>query len=359
MYFGRCFLSAVLKRGQLLPQSPYIRSLSVSRVSFNKLSPEPPGKFLNGKVVDEFIRKLELVDQEIKDLLKRQAKLNEKKLELTLTKKDEAELGGVKNLLAELRKDKKFWQKEISKANSDSDELESKSFSEADKKYIESVCEVNCDYRKWIEYDLDETIQPSQRFKDSFNETVDVFHQTTEAGRRIFINVFLSDIVGKAPFRGVLKIFTEVPMDVCTSTVFENGMKRKLGGNADYTVGFALDDVFDTEIPTELLLVAVEAKCTFSKKDIWQCVAETATLYKSRKDKMKANRCVWGVLSNAETWQFIFINQDGFLFRTGELFLDIREYQEEQVLKIYRFLYYLVKKCSESSPRNSMEDVSA
>ena len=265
------------------------------------------------------------------------------------------DLGGVKNLLAELRKEQKFWQKEISEANKDSDELESKSFSEADKKYIESVCEVNCDYRKWTDYALDETVEPSQRFKENFNETVGVFHQTAEAGRRIFLNLFLSDIVAKAPFRGILTIFTEVPMDV---SVFENGKKRKLGGSSDYAIGLALDDVFDTEIPTELLLVAVEAKCTFSKKDIWRCVAETATLYKSRKDKMKANRSVWGALSNAETWQFIFINEDGFLFRTEEISLSIREYQEEQVVKIYRLLYHLVQKCSESIPRNSMEDVS-
>ena len=304
--------------------------------------------------MNEFIRELKAVDQKIENLLKREAKLNEKEGE----KKDSAELGGVKNLLAELRKDKNFWQKEISKANKDSDEFESKAFGKADKSYIESVCEVNCDYRKWTEYDLDETIQPSQRFKDNFKETADVFHQTTEAGRRIFINVFLSDIVGKAPFRGILKIFTEVPMNVCSSIVFENGKKRKLGGNSDYTVGFALDDVFDTEIPTELLLVAVEAKCTISDKNIWQCVAETATLYKSRKDKNKKKLCVWGVISNARIWQFIFINQQGLLFRSDELFMDIREYQEEQVLKIYRFLYYLVKKCSESSPRNSMENVS-
>jgi hypothetical protein len=56
--------------------------------------------------------------------------------------------------------------------------------------------------------------------------------------------------------------------------------KRKLNGKADYTVGFGKDyGIFDNTPPRELHLVAIEAKnSSLNEDDLWQCVAETATL---------------------------------------------------------------------------------
>jgi hypothetical protein len=181
-----------------------------------------------------------------------------------------------------------------------------------------------------------------------------VFHQTSEAGRRIFLNIFLSDIIGSAEFIGTLRIFTEVPMDVLSTHVIANGKKRKLNGKTDYTIGFARGlDTFSITPPYELHLAAIEAKCRLDESDLWHCVAETATLYKSRKDNNKTKCVVWGVLSNAKTWQFIHIDEQGLLWRSGEILLELREYQEAQVLVIYRMLYYMIKCCFESSPQVS------
>jgi hypothetical protein len=80
-------------------------------------------------------------------------------------------------------------------------------------------------------------------------------------------------------------------MDVLSTSVAANGKKRKLNGKTDYTIGFGRNsDVFDITPPNELHLVAIEAKCRLDESDLWQCVAETATLYKSRKD-LKKKKC--------------------------------------------------------------------
>ena len=288
---------------------------------------------------------LKAVDQEIKDLLKKKDSRSQ------LDDQEAIELEGVQALLAQLEKQQKRWEKELSKANK-SDETESVRLKDAKRIDIESVCDVDCSHRPWTDIALDDTVEPSARFKENFIETSLVFHQTGEAGRRIFLNLFLSDIVGSLPFLGTLKIFTELKLTVSSSQVIEDtGKKRRLNGFSDYTIGFGKNlDIFDEVPPKELHLVAVEAKCNFLETDFWQCVAETAVLYKSRKDAGKKNLSVWGILSNAREWQFIHINESGKLYQLEDpLKLNLRRYNEEQVNSIYRLVYYLVKKCSESS----------
>jgi hypothetical protein len=303
----------------------------------------------------EYIQKLDSVEKDIKDLLDKETKLAKKEQTGAITDEEAIDLEGIGKLFKELYSQQKYWQELIKLATKeDTTEPEAKSFREADRPWIESVCDVNCQYRKWTTYVLDNTVQPSQRFKQNFIETMGVFHQTCEAGRRIFLNIFLSDIIGSSEFIKTLRIFTEVPMDVLSTSVAANGKKRKLNGKTDYTIGFGRNsDVFDITSPNELYLVAIEAKCRLDESDLWQCVAETATLYKSRKDMEKKKCAVWGVLSNAETWQFIHLDEAGKLWRSEKFLLNLREYQDEQVLVIYRMLYYMIKCCFESSPQSS------
>jgi hypothetical protein len=70
--------------------------------------------------------------------------------------------------------------------------------------------------------------------------------------------------------------------------------KRKIIGDTDYTIGLGKGyDIFSKE----LHLIFIEGKtCWDEDDDDWLCVAETATLYKSRKDAGKAKCSVWGVL---------------------------------------------------------------
>ncbi len=297
-------------------------------------------------------QKLEAVENKIEDLLKEKKPLSRKQKTGKISDEEVIDLEGIVELLNELRENKKYWLELVKLSmKGDSAEIESKAFTEADIAWIESVCDVNCQQRYWTTYVLDETIQPSEHFRKLFIDTSRVFHQNCEAGRRIFLNIFLSDIVSSPAFIGTLKIFPEVSMDVTSTHVAANGKWRKLTGRTDYTVGFSRGlNIFQDPPSNELHLVAVEAKRNINDADVDQCIAETATLYKSRKDQNKAKCAVWGILSNAKEWKFIYIDEKGFLWRTHKFKLQLDKYEEDQVLFIYRMIYYMVKGCSESSP---------
>ena len=291
---------------------------------------------------------LERVQQEIKDLLKKETRIKKKEQKGQLDDEEEIELEGLANELKELKEDKKYWQEQVDKENKP--EQTSKSFGEADADWIASVTGIDYKYREWTSFTLDEDVKPSTDFKKAHENVSKAFHLRTEAGRRIFLNLFLSDIVLLPEFKNYLRIFPEIEM-----SVESNGpKKRKLNGRTDYTVGFGKDyDVFDNTPPRELHLVAVETKPKkMEEDDLWQCVAEAATLYKTRKDAGKSKCSVWGVLSNASLWQFIYIDEDGKLWRSKEYLLNLRSYDEEQVTFIYRMLHFVVKCCFEACTRN-------
>jgi hypothetical protein len=278
---------------------------------------------------------------------------------LQLDDEEEIELEGVNKLLTVLEKDKRYWQEEVSMENKH--EETSKSFGNADADWIASVTGIDYKYRQWTSFssELDESVFPSSDFQKAYENITKAFHMRNEAGRRIFLNLFLSDIVLLPEFKNALLIFPEIEMSVES----KGPKKRKLNGRTDYTVGFGKEiDIFDNTPPRELHLVAIEAKTSFDEQDFWQCVAETATLYKSRKDAGKKQCSVWGVLSNATTWKFIHIDEDGKLWRTGQYILELRSYDQEQINNIYRMLHFVVKCCFKactphSTPSSSSVDL--
>jgi hypothetical protein len=301
--------------------------------------------------MDSDRQRLAAFEQKMEDLVKKQTRLKKKEHRGTITEEEEIDLAGIGLLLAEAKDDKKYYHELIKLAMKDEPPV-TKSFSEANSEWIEAVTGVNTAYRKWTGYTLDVHIQPRPGFQTKFEEVAQAFHQLKQAGRRIFLNLFLSDIILRQEFGGALLIFPELQL-----TVESNGpKKRKLNGITDYTVGFGKGkDIIDNSIPREVNLVAVEAKTNIGEEDLWQCVAEAASLYKIRVDAAKTNKSVWGILSNAIQWQFVLIDEDGLLWRSEEFLLDLRSYNESKVLHVYRFLHYIVKCCYEAfTPPPSM-----
>ncbi|KAI8836347.1 hypothetical protein BC829DRAFT_426247 [Chytridium lagenaria] len=184
--------------------------------------------------MDLAFQQLAAVEREIEDLVKKKTRLQKKNLQETITDEERIELAGIDKLLADGRQQRKDYFELIKLAiNEPPEPPESKSFSEADSEWISSKPE----------------------FKTAFERVGKAFHQHNEAGRT-----------------GL--------------TVETNGpKKRKLYGRTDYTVGFGKGkDMFDNTIPREVHLVAVEAKTSIGEQDLWQCVAEAASLYKIRVD---------------------------------------------------------------------------
>jgi hypothetical protein len=292
--------------------------------------------------MDSDRQQLAAVEQKIKDLIDQRAALKKMERKQVLTSDELEELVRLEMHLTEARNSKKNYSDYIKLAIKEPPE--SKSFSEADSEWIQAVTGVKTTpYRKWTDYVIDETVHPGPEFQTAFERVGKAFHQQNEAGRRIFLNLFLSDIILRPEFNEALRIFPELEVTV----VETNGpKKRKLKGRTDYTVGFGKGkDMFDNTIPGEVHLVAVEAKTSIGEQDLWQCVAEAASLYKTRVDADKAKKRVWGIISNAECWKFIYIDENGLLWRSGAFNMDLRDYMEIEVLQVYRLVHYIVKCC--------------
>ena len=71
-------------------------------------------------------------------------------------------------------------------------------------------------------------------FRTEYEEIPKAFHLSNEAGRRLFINLFLRDVILREEFGGALRIFTEVGLWAVST---EGAKRRRLGGRTDYTIG--------------------------------------------------------------------------------------------------------------------------
>ena len=103
-------------------------------------------------------------------------------------------------------------------------------------------------------------------------------------------------------------------------------------------------------------LVVVEAKKAGTEA-VSQCIGPCASIYYQRKQARMDNLCVYGILSDGALWKFIFIDQDGTAFVSGDYALSISNYAEnyiaEQLLLIYRLVHYVVKQSFYNSPRST------
>ncbi|KAJ3292249.1 hypothetical protein HDU79_001588 [Rhizoclosmatium sp. JEL0117] len=294
-----------------------------------------------------YLAKLNSIEAEIKDEKMKVAELKKNaKRNGGLTPGEEVELESCEDTLTDLKQARKDWIELIEIQTQRDIKPESKSFKDSDGEWTRSVTGVNTECRKWTPAPLDNNIRPTEAFKAQFEDIAKFVHMKNKSGRRFFLNLFLLDIVTRVEFNGVLKIFPEIPMEA-TQLIGDGTKKRKISGIVDYTVGLNTKglDMFDIAPPKELHLIVTEAKVDWGTQDFWQCVAETATLYKARKDAGKTKCSVWGVLSNAKLWQFVVINEDGILSQTGEFSLNLYVYDDDEISKVYCVLYYVVKCC--------------
>jgi hypothetical protein len=231
-------------------------------------------------------------------------------------------------------------------------------FTSADQSFIERVTGTNLDWRKWHVQDEIGAgpyteIFPSDGFQKLFQQNSMVFCMYKEAGRRTVLDLFFRDVLSREEFGSALRVFPEYKFCV-TST--EDSRPVRLSGKADYTIGHsASKDMFEREPSMESHLVAAEAKRDWPEESYWQCIVQTAALHKSRKDANKKNRRVWGILSNAIFWKFLFIDEAGQLWTSADFHLGLRGYDEDEVLAVYRVIYHIVKSCNEACPPSAPE----
>lgn len=296
--------------------------------------------------MSDYIIKLDYyktVESEIKALKARKRKLLDKE---TRTPSEQDELDSFKEDLAQLNTDKKYWQDIIKIATKQEAQPESATFEKASDDFIKLVTGVDIVLRTWEGVVLDSGIIPSQSFMDQYGKRCSNWVMNSEASRRTIIDLFIGDIVPM--FGSYLRIYCEMSLG---TSVVKDGRSYELSGRCDYTIGHAGGkDISSISPPDDSHLVSVEAKLAWERKYIWQCVAECSTLYKTRKDAGKKNCQVWGIVTNASIWVFIYIDQDGHIWESEEYHLGLPYVKTDSILEIYRFVYYLVKCCYQASP---------
>jgi hypothetical protein len=219
-------------------------------------------------------------------------------------------------------------------------------FTAAKAQEIAEITGVNVHSKPYPAFTLNELVNPSHDFLAQLHKNNKVWSLNSEASRRTVIDLFLRDIVARDEF-DKMRIFCELNL-----SVLDASKKRKLNGDIDYTIGHAGNMPLDEySPPKDSHLIVFEAKKDWPNESIWQCVAEAATLHKTRKEKKKTNSRVWGILSNGNNWKFIHIDNDGQLFQSGQYVLDIpNNWIESEITTIYRIIHHIVQQAYLSSP---------
>jgi hypothetical protein len=218
-------------------------------------------------------------------------------------------------------------------------------FSDTSEAFIRQVTGVETKSKLWVPPDDSSSISPSAKFKEIFEENSGIFSGSTEAGCRSFLDIFFRDVLARKEFGSELRLFTE--LELVTRSTNATAQTLILSGIADYVIGRSTVDMLDSPEADEFQLVAVEAKCQLDRACIWQCVAEAATLHKLKKDHSPASCEVWGILSDAEIWTYMHIDNSKQLWISKEYCLNIQpdQYDQSEVDAIYRLIYGIVMRC--------------
>jgi hypothetical protein len=266
----------------------------------------------------------------------------------------ELALAGLKEEIMDLRTQREMLSKVIVLNAAPTNEND-RTFPNVDRAFIEKVTGTDLERRPWkILEELQGDVIPPAYFKELFESNSAAFSMNKEAGRRTVFDLFLRAVVTRGEFRSQLRIFPEFEYSVSELDV--SSQPLTLSGKADYILGHACGkDIFDKEPPKEVHLVAAEAKRDGLDDNYWQCVAQVAALHKSRKAAEKKSKKVWGILSNASLWRFMFIDDSGNLFTSKDLTLTLYEYDLDEVHTIYQCIYRIVKSCFDASPPSSPE----
>ena len=301
-------------------------------------------------MTDIVSRKLKDVQDELHEWIAVDNILRNKERNGDLSKSEVTRLNQVEKFLDEIEAREKFWRaRAIYQERRQNEEKTLMSFQEAGFLWIGYSTGVDCKYRGWESFSaqLDGAVVPGPEFQQAFLRTTSAFQMQRHVGRRTIINLFLSTVVLLPEFKNALRIFPALPVSIEST---EGSKKRKLYGELDYTVGLGKEwDITQRGFPDELALVVVHATHSdLEGDDLQECAAQAAALYRVRKNAGKQKCAVWGVVSTAVQWKFLKIDEDGKLWLSETLSLNLRTPKDDEINNIYRVIYYIVRCCYES-----------
>ncbi|KAJ3399679.1 hypothetical protein HDU80_007678 [Chytriomyces hyalinus] len=262
---------------------------------------------------------------------------------------EETNLHTIHELLDELRAQwQTYYELVTLAANGPVLEEETVACSDATTTEISRITGVDTDYKWWTDVTLDESVYPSESFREQYRIKSQVWSAYSEASCRSFLDLFLQDIVGRDEFHFQLRIFCE--LSTTTNAQPVGNKLRKLTGKHDYIIGHAGSTGIDCcTAPRESHIIVVAEKQTWKDRDVWRCIAEAAALYRIRKDAGKRNCNVWGIRSNATLWKFVHIDNGGQVWVSEDFIYEVLFSSEAELLRVYRFLHHIMKACFEAA----------
>jgi hypothetical protein len=84
-----------------------------------------------------------------------------------------------------------------------------------------------------------------------------------------------------------------------------------------------------------------------------QCIGECASIHYRKKQAGMPNRCVYGIHSTGSVWKFVYISQEGVVYVSGEMYLNVKHYVEEGFNLIYRLVHYVIQQSFLNSSRTN------
>jgi hypothetical protein len=194
--------------------------------------------------------------------------------------------------------------------------------------------------RAW-NIEVDTSIMPSLIFEETFNRLGRNLEFITEAECRAAIDTIMFDVVDK--FLNLM-----LALEFTISATSDDG-GYGLNGRLDYGVCHH----GRRHHPHLAVLEAKEDLKEELPTNILQCVAQCAAIHQQRKSSpAHTNNRVYGIYTNGQVWTFVCIDQAGKFFRTKPIPMSLIAYND-QVLYVYRLVYYIIHSAHEQSPTST------
>lgn len=237
-----------------------------------------------------------------------------------------------------------------------------RSFEDGDASWVRSVTHVNIASQCTAPMPIDTTIQYHPDLIQELQSVTRVFCMVSKTSRCVFVESLLRSIVtGHDDFHTTMRIFPSLELTV--ESMRGSSVIRKIHGKVDYGIGRAQDqDMFCKGFPQHVCVAVHVTAQPLDHDALHSLSTQMACLHKLQLDRRLQQEetshddgsfGIWGILTNAEQWQFLALNEHGPLQCSCIYSLNLKSIyvyeHKETLLVIYQLIYSIVKRCMQQT----------
>ncbi|KAJ3291298.1 hypothetical protein HK104_006199 [Borealophlyctis nickersoniae] len=200
---------------------------------------------------------------------------------------------------------------------------------------------------------------PSEELKFTLRRLKRVWTRASDAGCRSFVDAIVCealDVVngwvdgdtgtGAATMAGKLRAYPQTLVEY-------RGVGRAVRGRVDYLIGHANSSVMiDPDMDGFMVVVASEV--SWAPWNWIQAVGEGGAVLRKRRSELRRGP-VFVVLTNAKMWQFFVIDEDGWVYSSGDpIYMDYSK--DEDLELVLRWLRWFATAGADMSPGVALPD---